>query len=139
MDIIQVVKSIQEDKGIDFQDKGKYTEIVVAEHVAYLLSIPATPLEEVAMWFRANLKVSALQEIGKANEITVLDIDRTVELVFSIWLIRYNVVHRMNDARTGRLLSHVVASDYITLQPKTIELLKRYANKFTSKAVVPVT
>lgn len=124
--LINAVVKKAEHHEVNFKDKAKAIEIMVAESIAASLTLPTTEVSELHAYFSAHCKVHTLQKLAEVNETIVIDIDRAAELVYKIWCLRYSLVHRMNDLSTGRFLSHVVASGSGKIPECYSEVISKY-------------
>lgn len=104
----QEVLDVVRRKKVPLEERFKAVEIALSEVIALNLPIPSSPVDELQSYFNAHHKVEALERLADANEACVIDLDRTCELIFKVWNIRYSLVHRPSDKNVGRLLSHAV-------------------------------
>lgn len=112
---------------VPLKDKSKALELITAECLAQCLSIPATPVEDLSSYFLAHCKVQVMEQLAEVNECTVIDVDRTASLVFSVWKLRYCLVHRPSDSNAGRLMAHAVNGDCAMIPPMYREILRNYS------------
>lgn len=110
--LVRKTQNLMDNKKVDFEDRGKLMEIIIAEALAIKLEIPSTPSDNINGYFISIVKLPVLKVLGEINEYCVIDIDRTVDLVYRMWSIRYGLVHTTNDITAARMLScAIVAND----------------------------
>lgn len=129
-----VVQTIQKKiAGADFEDKSKLFQLILAEAMALSTPIPCEPCEEPASFFRTNYKLRIMTDLSKVNEYIVIDLEDTANLIYKLWLTRYELVHKTNDVGIGRLLGFILASGKTQIPPNYSELINKYPKLYFSR------
>lgn len=139
MELLDVVKEIVNHPKIDYRDRGKVVEIVIAEVLASQLDMPVSKLEPGSEpdYFRVNHKAKVLQAISKANEFIVLNIDQTCDTVYHIWYIRYCLVHVPNDPTISRMVMSVILHNSSHMPNVYQDVLKAYPEIYVDRWKLP--
>lgn len=131
-ELLSLIQQIIASADVDFKDKPTLLTAMVAESLAAKLPLPTSPVEDKKALFVTQYKTGVLMNLGKVNELTVIDIDRAAELVYKIWGIRYSLVHEMTEPRSGRLLAMAVAENNFNIAPDFVKVLQAYPKAYLS-------
>lgn len=116
--IVGEIKYTLEGKEISLADRSKVFEVLIAEAVAARMDLPTSPVEDVRQYFMTHHKVDVITKLSKVNELQVIDVDRTTELTYKTWLLRYRLVFEMCSSTCGRLLNHAVEANVLSMDPE---------------------
>lgn len=90
-------------------------ELLMSEVIAFYLPLPSAPVDAPDLYFLSHCKVLVMQKLAYINERSVIQLDRAAELVFSIWLTRYSLVHRLGWSSGGNFLRLASQSQYVRM------------------------
>ena len=99
---------------------------MVAEHCSYRITLPTSPVEDPAAYFRTHCKIMCMERLAEINEHLVFNLDTACDLVFNLWQIRYRLVYRPDLPSVDRLVKLASASGLI--DQKHAEVCQRYPN-----------
>lgn len=131
--ITKTIQDLISQCDVALKDRAKATELLVSEGIAATLSLPTSPTDNPQTVFLAQCKLNALEKLTKVNEHVVIDVDRALDLVYRIWLLRYSLVHRMNDRSVGRLLSLAICGNKDTIPGTYVDLLAECPDMFLTR------
>lgn len=131
--LINKVNAVINHSSVELNDKQKLFELVISEHLAYQLSLPADPVEKTdnpfnaaKSFFNVNYKPKLMDDIGTLNEIRVIDIDRVCELIYQFWKIRYDLVHGSEYFGTGKLIQYSIQGKVSLIDPQFKIIADKY-------------
>lgn len=90
--VISCVSQFKEANFIPLMDKSKTIEASLAFILGSNLTIPSEPCTDVAIWYKRHSE-SQQVILSEANEIYIVDIDRVMDMAFTVWKARYDLVH----------------------------------------------
>ncbi|QVD49157.1 hypothetical protein LUCX_87 [Xanthomonas phage vB_XciM_LucasX] len=99
--------------GIGGEAQAGYLQSAVARVIGYLLPIPSEPVE-VLEHIKGSLEDVAAKALDAVLEVAPLDHDATMELIFQVWKVRYNLVHPSISAPTWKLLDIAASQGLIS-------------------------
>lgn len=125
--------------GVPLRERGRALEIIVGEAVASRLTIPPSPVKSTNDFFNTQNKVKVFELLAKVNEIAVIDLDRTCNLIYQIWRIRYALVHRPCDPTVGRLLHFAVMANDNLIPGEYHQLMEEYPQAKLMRSVIEMS
>lgn len=132
--LLELASQIMKKDDFTYKNRTMALELAVAEYIAKDISIPANKLEtDLKAFYATNYKVFVMQKLSKVNEMYVIDLDQTSDLVYQMWKVRYLFVHDVNNPTIKRLATAMlmVENSYIPNDYKVV--VEEYPKAFFSK------
>ena len=84
--------------------------LALSKAIANRLTLPTSPVNDIEEYYIMSNLESVRKLIGTINEICILDIDSTQQLIKDFWVMRYKVVHSSNYLLSANTTHGVLAS-----------------------------
>lgn len=84
--------------------------LALSKAIANRLTLPTSPVNDIEEYYIMSNLESVRKLIGTINEICILDIDSTQQLIKDFWVMRYKVVHGSNYLLSANTTHGVLAS-----------------------------
>lgn len=131
--IVKEIRYILESNKVPFEDRGMATELLAADAVGNCLSVPSAPVKDPVAHFRLQLREDALNKLSLINEQQVIDLDRTLDLAYKLWLTRYRLVHEAGSLMTQKLMAKMVSCGGFDIPPQVSDVACRYPNLYANR------
>lgn len=131
--IVEQVSAKVEHQKVPLKDKRLVVEGCVAQCLAYMACLPTTRVYNPNQYFIANEKLELLKTLSRVNERLVVDIDRTMELTYKYWLMRYALVHTPGIMTNFRLSNALCDSNHASPQQK--EVFSKYCTNISGYVI----
>lgn len=84
--------------------------LALSKAIANRLTLPTSPVNDIEEYYIMSNLEAVRKLIGTINEICILDIDSTQQLIKDFWVMRYKVVHGSNYLISANTTHGVLAS-----------------------------
>lgn len=76
----------------------------ISRAIAYGLILPTSPVDSPSKYFVDNFKDGLDDQLSKINEVAIINIQETQELILKIWKMRYDLVFNSLSVDVQKLL-----------------------------------
>lgn len=115
--------------GVGMRDRTYVLALGVARAIAYVLPLPTTPAEVPMVHFSLTCYGKAASDISEINEQVVINTDLAMALTKKLWMLRYNVLHDMDNETARRVLDDTIELGSSEIPPNATELFRQYSNQ----------
>jgi hypothetical protein len=124
--VVETALAVMKQSQVPMEAQKAAMELLLAEALAYHQPLPAESVAQPELYFLAQCKVTVLAQLAKANEHFVISMDSAADLTYSIWLVRYSLVHRLGWAGAGQLLHTALQNQYSKIGEAYSGLLSQF-------------
>ena len=106
----EIQRAVEQSQVSDVRERQKLISLLLANHIAYNLSIPTSPLSSSKLFFGQNYGEWVKEVISDFNEHLVINTKMTYEVVEGIWTMRYRLVHEPRHSEVVDFFTRMMMS-----------------------------
>lgn len=97
--------------------------VAVARAVGYSLQLPTSPVENPKTFYIGQCQAITEEIVSQINEAIAIDVEKTCDLICSVWMFRYRLVFNANNGAVRDFLDDLVRAGSTEFPGYVAELL----------------
>lgn len=132
-EIVRETKKKLAAQEVPLADKRLVTEACVAQSLGYLGQLPDGPVQDCKQLFLNRVKIPLLRLLSEINESIVVDLDRTMDMAYKFWLVRYSLAFEPCALLNFRLSDALCQTSFVSDQQK--EIMGKYCTNVRAHTI----
>lgn len=129
--INSLISAAKQNMGQEFDAKNAVTGFV-AHYVAVQLTLPSEAVANPKDYYVQNVYMRAVDMLGKINECYAININAARDCVYSMWLLRYSIVHQPFTNEGMAAMSSALQESPLTVADAYTAVVKSCGSQYVS-------